>query len=117
MTQSDGLIAAKASASERDARRAALMDRARELHARFPLIDGHNDLPWALREGFDYKLSEVDLESDQSGVRWVRRLALTIASSGRTQTHAHGRETEARAKDFFRVARARTRTVAKPRGQ
>jgi membrane dipeptidase len=27
-----------------------LSGRARELLARFPLIDGHNDLPWALRE-------------------------------------------------------------------
>ena len=28
----------------------ALLNRARALHKQVPLIDGHNDYPWALRE-------------------------------------------------------------------
>ncbi|MGA2261237.1 MAG: dipeptidase [Acidobacteriota bacterium] len=42
-----------------------LLQRARTLHNRFPLIDGHNDLPWALREKFDRDLSKVDLSKPQ----------------------------------------------------
>src|SRR5215213_2049220 len=29
---------------------AALLERARALHKQVPLVDGHNDYPWALRE-------------------------------------------------------------------
>jgi len=32
-----------------------------------PLIDGHNDLPWALREGFGNDPHAVDLSANQSG--------------------------------------------------
>lgn len=32
-----------------------------------PLIDGHNDLPWAIRTGFNSDLSRVDLNADTSG--------------------------------------------------
>jgi membrane dipeptidase len=35
--------------------------RARALLAKVPLIDGHNDLPWTLRESFAADLSRVDL--------------------------------------------------------
>ena len=35
--------------------------RARELLGRFPLIDGHNDLPWALRERAGGDVSQVRL--------------------------------------------------------
>ncbi len=41
-----------------------LTARARALLDKVPLIDGHNDLPWALREGFDRQLSQVDLAAD-----------------------------------------------------
>jgi membrane dipeptidase len=41
------------------------LERARELHKRFALIDGHNDLPWALREKFNRELSRVDLSTPQ----------------------------------------------------
>lgn len=41
------------------------LDRARALLKRFPLIDGHNDLPWALRQKFDRDLSRVDLSKPQ----------------------------------------------------
>jgi len=42
-----------------DARIAALLKRT-------PLFDGHNDLPWALREKYGFDLSAVDLNADTS---------------------------------------------------
>jgi membrane dipeptidase len=42
------------------------IERARALHKRLPLIDGHNDLPWALREKFGRDLSKIDLNTPQS---------------------------------------------------
>jgi len=33
-----------------------------------PLIDGHNDLPWEIRERFKSELTAVDLQSDTSGL-------------------------------------------------
>jgi membrane dipeptidase len=33
-----------------------------------PLIDGHNDLPWELRERYQGRLSAIDLMSDTSGL-------------------------------------------------
>ena len=39
----------------------AALARARALLERVPLIDGHNDLPWTLREAFASDLSRVDL--------------------------------------------------------
>jgi membrane dipeptidase len=44
-----------------------LLARARAVLEEVPLFDGHNDLPWALRARVDRKLSQVDLEADQSG--------------------------------------------------
>ena len=41
------------------------IERARALHKRFPLIDGHNDLPWALRQKYDRDLSRIDLAQPQ----------------------------------------------------
>lgn len=40
--------------------------RARRLLDRTPLIDGHNDLPWALRQGFGNDPHAVDLTTNQS---------------------------------------------------
>ena len=40
--------------------------RARRILERTPLIDGHNDLPWALREGFGNDPHAVDLTANQS---------------------------------------------------
>jgi membrane dipeptidase len=40
-----------------------------------PLIDGHNDLPWQLREDYDSDLSRIDLSRDQRAVsNWVTDL-------------------------------------------
>jgi membrane dipeptidase len=40
---------------------------ARELLRRFPLIDGHSDLPWALRGRSPDALAEVDLAAPVAG--------------------------------------------------
>ncbi|MFD3330001.1 dipeptidase [Streptomyces sp. NPDC058701] len=39
---------------------------ARELLAEHPVVDGHNDLPWALREQVRYDLARRDIADDQS---------------------------------------------------
>ncbi|MFZ4155789.1 dipeptidase [Streptomyces pseudogriseolus] len=39
---------------------------ARELLREFPVVDGHNDLPWALREQVSYDLDARDVAVDQS---------------------------------------------------
>ncbi|MDQ1010376.1 membrane dipeptidase [Streptomyces sp. V4I23] len=41
--------------------------RARELLAAHPVVDGHNDLPWALREHVRYDLDRMDIAGDQRG--------------------------------------------------
>ncbi|MEU3777965.1 dipeptidase [Streptomyces sp. NPDC032472] len=40
---------------------------ARALLAEHPVVDGHNDLPWALRQQVRYDLDRRDLAGDQSG--------------------------------------------------
>jgi membrane dipeptidase len=45
----------------------ALLDRARELLAAHPVADGHNDLPWALREQVRYDFDRLDVASDLTG--------------------------------------------------
>ncbi|MFF9495603.1 dipeptidase [Streptomyces flaveolus] len=42
------------------------LDQARELLREFPVVDGHNDLPWALREQVRYDLDARDIAEDQS---------------------------------------------------
>lgn len=41
------------------------LDAARELLREFPVVDGHNDLPWALREQVRYDLDARDIAKDQ----------------------------------------------------
>jgi membrane dipeptidase len=43
-----------------------LLTRARALLAAHPVVDGHNDLPWALRKQVAYDLDRFDLAADQS---------------------------------------------------
>jgi membrane dipeptidase len=43
-----------------------LLSRAHDLLAAHPVVDGHNDLPWALREQVAYDLDRIDLAADQS---------------------------------------------------
>ncbi|MFF4581940.1 dipeptidase [Streptomyces sp. NPDC001389] len=45
---------------------ADLLTQARELLAEHPVADGHNDLPWALREQVRYDLGRRDIAGDQS---------------------------------------------------
>jgi membrane dipeptidase len=40
---------------------------AHELLAQHPVVDGHNDLPWALRERVRYDLDRMDIAVDQTG--------------------------------------------------
>ncbi|MGC4930416.1 dipeptidase [Streptomyces sp. DT117] len=42
--------------------------RAHELLAAHPIVDGHNDLPWALREQVAYDLDARDIAADQRGL-------------------------------------------------
>jgi membrane dipeptidase len=42
-----------------------LADRARGLHSEVPLIDGHNDYPWALRENAGRDLDKLDISRPQ----------------------------------------------------
>jgi membrane dipeptidase len=44
-----------------------LLERARELLAAHPVVDGHNDLPWALRQHVRYDLDRMDIAADQRG--------------------------------------------------
>ncbi|MFK0044875.1 dipeptidase [Streptomyces sp. NPDC090741] len=43
------------------------LSEARELLAEHPVVDGHNDLPWALREQVRYDLAQRDIAGDQRG--------------------------------------------------
>ncbi|MFF4187995.1 dipeptidase [Streptomyces sp. NPDC001691] len=43
------------------------LDEARALLARHPVVDGHNDLPWALREKVRYDLERCDIATDLTG--------------------------------------------------
>ena len=44
---------------------ASLLQRARALHKQVPLIDGHNDYPWALRENAARDLEKLDITKPQ----------------------------------------------------
>ncbi|MEU5158941.1 dipeptidase [Streptomyces sp. NPDC020875] len=46
---------------------AGRLDRAREILAAHPVVDGHNDLPWALRERARYDLDRYDVSADRAG--------------------------------------------------
>ena len=43
------------------------LERARALLAGHPVVDGHNDLPWALRIHAGYDLDRCDIAADQTG--------------------------------------------------
>jgi membrane dipeptidase len=52
-----------------------LLDRARALHRAVPLIDGHNDYPWALRENAARDLDRLDLARPQPSLHtYIPRL-------------------------------------------
>ena len=47
---------------------APLLDRARALHKQQPLLDGHNDYPWELREKAQRDLDKLDLARPQPSI-------------------------------------------------
>jgi membrane dipeptidase len=47
---------------------AALLDRARAILKKSPIIDGHNDYPWALREKARRNLSQLDISKPQPSI-------------------------------------------------
>ena len=47
----------------------ALLKRAIALHKQVPLIDGHNDYPWALRESAGRDLEKLDISSAQPSLQ------------------------------------------------
>ena len=47
---------------------AALLDRARAFHKQTPLIDGHNDYPWALREKAQRNFEKLDIAKPQPSI-------------------------------------------------
>ena len=47
---------------------AALLTHARALHKQVPLIDGHNDYPWALRENAARDLDKLDITKPQPSI-------------------------------------------------
>ena len=44
----------------------ALLERARALMKQVPLIDGHNDLPWAMRQSVRYDFDKIDVRQPQA---------------------------------------------------
>jgi membrane dipeptidase len=60
------LLAALATTGGSLAAQGDLLERARALHRQVPLIDGHNDYPWALREAkVDLDLNRLDIRQPQ----------------------------------------------------
>ncbi|MES1245906.1 MAG: dipeptidase [Acidobacteriota bacterium] len=47
----------------------ALVERARRLLDQVPLVDGHNDVPWELRDRVKNHLARLDLRSDTNGLK------------------------------------------------
>jgi membrane dipeptidase len=98
--------------------------RARAILARSPLIDGHNDLPWTLREKFGSDLTKVDLrkrdatvdtdlprlrEGMVSGQFWSVWIPSGLANPARTQLEQielTRRMIEAYPEDFLFATRA-----------
>lgn len=48
---------------------AKYMEQAKAIHSKYPLLDGHNDLPWALRCCFDMRWSLLDLRKNWTGTK------------------------------------------------
>ncbi|MFF7587168.1 dipeptidase [Kitasatospora purpeofusca] len=65
-----------------DATPAALLERARAVLRTAPVVDGHNDLPWAMREQVGYDLDALDLAADQSTRLHTDLVRLTAGGVG-----------------------------------
>jgi membrane dipeptidase len=65
LTCSGLLLAMLAASAQQD----SLLERARKLHAAVPLIDGHNDYPWTVREKVpDRDLAKLDITQPQPAI-------------------------------------------------
>src|SRR5262249_40035779 len=60
------LVARPKAAGQAPAADTALLDRAHKLLKETPLIDGHNHLPWAMRENAGYDFDKRDIKRPQS---------------------------------------------------
>jgi membrane dipeptidase len=69
-------LAAALNAGAAPADDAALRVRIDRILVATPLIDGHNDLPWEIRERFAGKLSAIDLAKDTAGLPHAAGVAL-----------------------------------------
>ncbi|MCX4753135.1 dipeptidase [Kitasatospora purpeofusca] len=65
-----------------DSTPAALLERARAVLRTAPVVDGHNDLPWAMREQVGYDLDALDLAADQSTRLHTDLVRLTAGGVG-----------------------------------
>jgi len=61
-------VLAMTTAYSQQASDTALLDRARALHKQSPLIDGHNDYPWALREKAQRNFEKLDIAKPQPSI-------------------------------------------------
>ena len=61
-------LAIRVAAHPGQERTAESLARARALHDKGPLIDGHNDYPWALREKADRDLDKLDIAKPQPSI-------------------------------------------------
>src|SRR5579875_235021 len=57
---------AVAPAAAADPKGDALDQRVDRVLTQMPIIDGHNDLPWEIREGYDFWRKPLDLNADTS---------------------------------------------------
>jgi membrane dipeptidase len=62
------LLLAMTTLSSQSATDSAQLERARALHRQSPLIDGHNDYPWALREKAQRNLDKLDISKPQPSI-------------------------------------------------
>jgi membrane dipeptidase len=62
------VLAAMMIAQAQQAGDAPLLERARALHKQVPLIDGHNDYPWAVRENVQRDLDKLDITRPQPSI-------------------------------------------------
>ncbi|MFF7459501.1 dipeptidase [Kitasatospora sp. NPDC008115] len=60
----------------------ALLERAKAVLRATPVVDGHNDLPWAMREQVGYDLDALDLAADQSARLHTDLARLTAGGVG-----------------------------------
>ncbi len=71
------LLLAQAAAATAAATPAPVPARIERLLERTPVIDGHNDLPWEIRQNYEAKVEKLDLRQDSS--RWSYPLQTDIA--------------------------------------